>query len=555
MFSKIKDPAFIKRVSEGDDYANLRERYEEVCKNTIKDEPLNIKFSKFRLFAEKGERNLYEYAFNQHVDKLTLYAYKTLIYGDEYLYDLEDALYDVLSIYVWALPAHVPDINEENYYELDLASTAIGATVATIDYLLGDKLHPQLRKRIDTELRRRILDPFKKQIWHWEDRYNNWTSVCAGSTAVALMLKYPKEFDKLLPRFSENMRKFIAGFSDDGVCYEGAGYWGYGLSAFVMYAILVKKYTKGKIDYFKDEKVKNICCFFEKVTLYPDVITCYGDTGTDIKINEFLLHSLKKIYNDDIFIPQQSRMYLPVNQLAQLLLFLENYDPSVKSDELRNAEHYMSHAGWYTKRTDSYSLAARGGWNGDSHNHNDVGSFIFAVDNRQILCDMGTRYYTKDYFLMPDRYFYLETSSRGHNCPIINRQYQANLPERSTTQFSDGVFSVEFANIYGIDALKKLTRYFSSTEKSVTVRDEFKIDGEWSFTERLVSYAEPKITNVSIEIDRALITFDPSKCKVSYIPDIHQTKTLDDKIVETTVYLTDIEVLSKGEFEFTITVK
>ena len=555
MFSKIKDPAFIKRVSEGDDYANLRERYEEVCKNTIKDEPLNIKFSKFRLFAEKGERNLYEYAFNQHVDKLTLYAYKTLIYGDEYLYDLEDALYDVLSIYVWALPAHVPDINEENYYELDLASTAIGATVATIDYLLGDKLHPQLRKRIDTELRRRILDPFKKQIWHWEDRYNNWTSVCAGSTAVALMLKYPKEFDKLLPRFSENMRKFIAGFSDDGVCYEGAGYWGYGLSAFVMYAILVKKYTKGKIDYFKDEKVKNICCFFEKVTLYPDVITCYGDTGTDIKINEFLLHSLKKIYNDDIFIPQQSRMYLPVNQLAQLLLFLENYDPSVKSDELRNAEHYMSHAGWYTKRTDSYSLAARGGWNGDSHNHNDVGSFIFAVDNRQILCDMGTRYYTKDYFLMPDRYFYLETSSRGHNCPIINRQYQANLPERSTTQFSDGVFSVDFANIYGIDVLKKLTRYFSSTEKSVTVRDEFKIDGEWSFTERLISYAEPKITNSSIEIDRALITFDPSKCKVSYVPDIHQTKTLDDKIVETTVYLTDIEVLSKGEFEFTITVK
>ena len=555
MFSKIKDPAFIKRVSEGDDYANLRERFEEVCKNTIKDEPLNIKFSKFRLFAEKGERNLYEYAFNQHVDKLTLYAYKTLIYGDEYLYDLEDALYDVLSIYVWALPAHVPDINEENYYELDLASTAIGATVATIDYLLGDKLHPQLRKRIDTELRRRILDPFKKQIWHWEDRYNNWTSVCAGSTAVALMLKYPKEFDKLLLRFSENMRKFIAGFSDDGVCYEGAGYWGYGLSAFVMYAILVKKYTKGKIDYFKDEKVKNICCFFEKVTLYPDVITCYGDTGTDIKINEFLLHSLKKIYNDDIFIPQQSRMYLPVNQLAQLLLFLENYDPSVRSDELRNAEHYMSHAGWYTKRTDSYSLAARGGWNGDSHNHNDVGSFIFAVDNRQILCDMGTRYYTKDYFLMPDRYFYLETSSRGHNCPIINGQYQANLPERSTTQFSDGVFSVDFANIYGIDALKKLTRYFSSTEKSVTVRDEFKIDGEWSFTERLVSYAEPKITNGSIEIDRALITFDPSKCKVSYVPDIHQTKTLDDKIVETTVYLTDIEVLSKGEFEFTITVK
>ena len=39
-------------------------------------------------------------------------------------------------------------------------------------------------------------------------------------------------------------------------------------------------------------------------------------------------------------------------------------------------------------------------------------------------------------------------------------------------------------------------------------------------------------------------------------PIVKRTKNkIDDKIVETTVYLTDIDVLSKGEFEFTITVK
>lgn len=553
MFDKIKDPVFINEVREGEKYAILRQKYRDYCKNTIKDEPLNCKFSKFRLFAEKGERNLYEYAFNQHIDALTLHALNTIIYGDEHLSALEDALYDVLSLYVWALPAHIPDINEENYYELDLASTAIGATIATIDYLLGDKLHPQLKKRIDTELRRRILEPFKREIWHWEDRYNNWTSVCAGSTAVAIMLKYPEEFETLLPRFSENMRKFIAGFSDDGVCYEGAGYWGYGLSAFVMYALMLKDYTKDRIDYFADKKVKDICCFFEKVTLYPDIITCYGDTGVDIKVNEFLMYSLKKIYPQDIWIPQSSRMHLPSNQLAQILLYIENYDNTVDADELKNAEYYMGHAGWYTKRTDAYSFAARGGWNGDSHNHNDVGSFIFAKDNRQVLCDMGTRYYTKDYFMMPQRYEYLETSSRGHNCPIINGQYQANVPEtRSYTSFEDGVFSVDFRELYDIPRLKRLVRHFKAEKTRVKVTEEFAIDGEWSYAERFVSYAEPKISDGVIEIDGVYIKFDAEKGDAYYETDMHYTKNLDDTVNETLMYLTTVKVKAYGSFEFVI---
>ena len=556
MFDKIKDPVFINEVKEGEKYAILRQKYRDYCKNTIKDEPLNCKFSKFRLFAEKGERNLYEYALNQHLDALTLHAFNTIIYGDEHLPKLEDALYDVLSLYVWALPAHVPDINEENYYELDLVSTAVGATIATIDYLIGNKLHPQLKKRIDTELRRRILEPFKGEIWHWEDRYNNWTSVCAGNTAVCLMLKFPEEFETLLPRFSENMRKFIAGFSDDGVCYEGAGYWGYGLSAFVMYAYLLKDYTKEEIDYFKDEKVKNICCFFEKVTLYPDVITCYGDTGVDIKVNDFLMHTLKRVYPEDIWIPEESRIHLPTNQLAQMLLYIENYDSEVTADQLKNAEYYMGHAGWYTRRTDSYSFAARGGWNGDSHNHNDVGSFIFAVDNRQVLIDMGTRYYTKDYFLLPQRYEYLETSSRGHNCPIINGQYQANVPDtRSYTSFCDGIFSVDFRELYNIPELKKLIRRFNTEDTSVKVTEEFEITGDWSFTERFISYKKPEISDGVIEIDGVYVKFDPAKGEAYYETDMHYTKNLDDTVNETLIYLTSIKVKSYGKFEFVIDTK
>ena len=543
MLEKFKSEVFLREYRESEKYASVRKEYEDLYAKRSFDEPLMLKFSKFRMFAEKGERNLYEFALNQHIDTLYITAYKALFWGGEYISKLEDALYDVLSIYVWAIHAHVPDINEENYYELDLASTAIGASIALIDYLMGDKLHPLIRKRIDTELRRRILEPFKAKVWHWEDRYNNWTAVCAGNTGMALMLKYPEEFKALLPRFNENMRKFIAGFSNDGVCYEGAGYWGYGLSNFVLYAILLKEFTNGEIDYFTDPKVKDICRFFEKVALSKDIITCYGDTTIDIKITTSLLYPLKAIYGDEIWVPDQSRLSVPVH-FIHALLYIEYYDPEYTCDELKNAEYYMPDAGWYTKRTNKYSLAARGGWNGDSHNHNDVGSFMLVRNNRQVLIDMGTRYYTKDYFEMPQRYAYLETSSRGHNVPIINGQYQANVPNtRSYTSFEKGVFSVDFKELYDITALKKLVRHYRAEDESIYICDEYSIEGESSFTERFVSYLEPKITDGRVEIDNVAICFDATKCKVRYEKDIHLTKNPDDSINETVVYLTSIDDL------------
>jgi hypothetical protein len=199
-------------------------------------------------------------------------------------------------------------------------------------------------------------------------------------------------------------------------------------------------------------------------------------------------------------------------------------------------------------------LAGRGGWNGDSHNHNDVGSFMLVRDNRQVLIDMGTRYYTKDYFEMPQRYEYLETSSKGHNVPIINGQYQANVRDtRSYTSFENGVFSVDFKELYDVPELKKLVRHFKAEDDLVYICDEYSIEGEGSFTERFISYVEPKITDGRIEIDNVAICFDSKKGKARYESDIHKTKNPDDSINETVVYLTSIDDIAfDGKFEIKI---
>jgi hypothetical protein len=175
-------------------------------------------------------------------------------------------------------------------------------------------------------------------------------------------------------------------------------------------------------------------------------------------------------------------------------------------------------------------------------------------DNHQVLIDMGTRYYTKDYFEMPNRYTYLETSSRGHNVPIINGEYQANVRDtRSYTSFENGVFSVDFKELYDIKTLTNLVRHYRAENDCIYICDEYTINGEGSFTERFVSYTEPKITEGRVEIDGVAICFDSTKCSPRYERDIHVTKNPDDSTNETVVYLTSIDDLEfNGRVEMKI---
>lgn len=555
MFEKFLDPAFLEEYKASPKYEKIRNQYRELY-DRLNIVPMPITFSKLRMFSECGERYQFEEAYNQHFDKLTICAYMAIIYGDDkYICELEDCLYDVLSVYCWAISAHIPDLNEENYYELDLVSTAHSVTLAIVYKLLGDKIHPQLSKRIVTELKRRILEPFKSQIWHWEDRYNNWTAVCAGFTGITLMLMFPQEFDKLLPRFNDNMRKYYEGFPEDGVCLEGPGYWGYGFVSFLAYALVLKEYTKGEIDYFKLPKTKKIALFYQNTVLYKDVITSYGDCPMDVKTSAVLFHILKKQYGDEFYIPTENRHSLPLTPLIHPLLYIEYFNPQFLEDTLPQGECYMENAGWYIKRTGSYAIGAKGGTNGESHNHNDVGSFVFAKDNRQIFIDMGGRPYTKDYFT-DERYKYLETSSRGHNVPIINGEYQANVREtRSYTSFENGVFRVDFKELYNIRELKSLVREFRCQENSVTIKDSFSIEGKSSFTERLVSFDKPEIKEGEVLVHGVVVKFDKHLARASYTEEIHHT-TSKDEPPQMTVYCINIDTSypEKGEFEFTIEV-
>src|SRR5262249_33869136 len=68
--------------------------------------------------------------------------------------------------------------------------------------------------------------------------------------------------------------------------------------------------------------------------------------------------------------------------------------------------------------TDGLYLAAAGGHNSESHNHNDVGNFIVFANGKPAIIDVGVETYSAKTF-SAQRYDIWTMQSAFHNCPTI----------------------------------------------------------------------------------------------------------------------------------------
>ncbi len=552
-WAEIKnDPAYKPMVD-----AVLAE-YEKFCIGEIE----TTKFSKFRLFKDIGDRNAYQETFFKRQHRAYAMLFMCLLYpeNEQYLELLQDTIWEICDQYVWALPAHIDNIEVNDNCEMDLDATTMAMVFAITKEVLKDRLHPLIKSRIDYEIDRRIIKPFMAKRWHWEYRANNWTAVCSGATGCTIMLNRPELFELVRDRINENMADYLRSYYDDGVCVEGAGYWSYGFGYYMEYARMQKEFTKGRYNIVDTPKVKNISMFLQRLFLDKDVIVNYGDCGSNVGVPAGFMYGLRSVFGSDVDIPPQKRLFYDVHYFPAMLRAFTDFDKSFTNAEIsKEATYYMGDYGWFVKRCEKFGLGARGGSNGESHNHNDVGSFILAIDNEQVIIDMGGRPYTRQYFEDDKRYTFLETSSRGHNLPIINGEYQKNIPNTgSVTRYENGVFSVEFSSVYGIKELKKLTRDYSFSENSVTICDKYDFDGIKSYEERLVSYLEPVIKDGEIIIGKAHVKFDKNNFKASYNKELHALECNVDGSIKrgVDVYLTTLSSTNlNGECTFTIEVE
>ena len=519
LLGRACDKEFWAEVREKDCYARFRDENLAIWNNLCvgKDIP-ELTYSLFKLYWITGSRSEYEAVYFNRRQRMNACTFLSLMYPEEekYLNCLSDMIFAICNEYTWCLPAHYDQGNNIKDLTVDLFAAETGFALSEIYTMLGDRLDPLIKTRIEKELERRIFAPYigkVNRLW-WEKGENNWASVCAGSVGCAMMLMRPDHFLEVKDRISETMECYLSGFADDGFCVEGCGYWHYGFGFFTVYADMVKNFTNGEIDYFARPKVRAVATYIQKMFLSGRTSISFADSGTSLCYHIGLVHYLKSVYPDDITVYDRSYSYNYDGcarfclHLRSALWYREEYDTSALPND--NTSFFAEGAQWYIKKTPAYGFAAKGGYNKEPHNHNDIGSFIFAKNGVQILADPGTGKYCKQYF-GKERYDFFHTRTLGHSLPTFGGAEQKegrNFAARDTRVDGED-FVLDIAPAYGIDELSSLERRFGFTDENVTVTDRIDYSGAGEIVERVVSMREPsELERGKIAILDSILTYD-----------------------------------------------
>ena len=526
LLGRAHDKDFWAQVREKEVFKQYVKRCEEIyAEKKAEGDLRSLKYSEFKLFWTTGDRAIYQAPYFSRRIYMENAALLCLIYPEEqeYLDTLMDIIYAICDEYTWCLPAHQGQLEPNNNVRIDLFAAETGFALAEIYTLLEDRLEGLIKNRIIAEIDRRIVKPFAgvENYGWWENGRLNWTAVCMGSVSNTLMLMRPDLVDeKYIARLKKSLDGFLTGFDSDGICFEGSGYWGYGFGFFVMCAEMARTFTNGELDYFKLDKVRKIATFHQKMFLSGNANASFSDSGPTLNQPTYLIHFLKKEYPDDILVYDKKYSLNGVGKFCQhmrtFLWFNEEAAASPATNDVE-FEMYADEAQWMIKKTAAYGFAAKGGDNKEFHNHNDVGSFVFAKEGRHIFTDPGGGKYTRQYFALDTRYTTVECSSRGHSVPMIGDICQSYGKEFAAkdAKYESGVFSLDLAGAYECEGLNSIKRSFAFTEDKVTLTDTFDYTGEGKLVQRLVtSHAPEKVTEGNIKVDIGGVLYDPAICEV-----------------------------------------
>ena len=293
--------------------------------------------------------------------------------------------------------------------------------------------------------------------------------------------------------------------------------------------------------------MERIASFLQKIYLDDHAAVSFSDAALIPKYNPGIQHFLHKEYPNTVTIPpaQYICYCLPLNRRlnCHLRSFIW-FDPGHQTTNCCGV-HYGEDAQWLIARKEGFGFAAKAGHNDEPHNHNDVGSFIFVKNGRQVLTDPGCPPYSREYFQSAHRYQFLQSSSRGHNVPIVDGQYQLPGQQFAATDVSwDGVvFSMDLAGTYDVEGLSSLRRSFRLTDSGVILTD--RIESAVPITERFISHELPTVEPGIIRWQGTEMTFSPA-----LLPTVTtETATIEGGKTQT-LYLIEIP-LPEGHEEFT----
>lgn len=351
----------------------------------------------------------------------------------------------------WGWPAHLylqtagdglPDITEPTV-DLGVGET-VGHLAWTV-HLLGDqlaKVSPQLLPRIRHEVNQRVLTPClaRDDFWWmgWQigrHAVNNWNP-WVNSNWLAAVLVFetdPERRAQAVHKIMRSLDVFIAHQPGDGGCDEGPGYWDRAGGSLFDCLELLHSATKGKINLFAEPLIAETGRFIMRAHLTGDWYVNFADATARPTISAALVQRYGRAIGDQALIAfgqwaerhQAGRPTAMIRSLNRTLAALTDAVPATDSPLTVPANVWLPDLQFAVMRSPRLIVAAKGGHNQESHNHNDVGSFLACLDGSPLFIDVGVETYTAKTF-GPRRYEIWTMQSQWHNLPVINGVMQMN---------------------------------------------------------------------------------------------------------------------------------
>ncbi len=402
--------------------------------------------SVFLDFARNGNRSRYEDLYSERRDRLgDLVLAECFEAKGRFLDEIANGVWATCEETFWGVPAHLglqkrgpglPDVTEP---VIDLFAAETASLLAWTAYLLPrqlDSVHPQVRARIALEIERRILGPFRTRddFW-WMHGVNNWNPwIHSNCLACALLLESdPERRAQTVYKVLRELDFFLASYPEDGSCNEGPSYWCRAGASVFDNLELLHSASGGAIDFYSLPLVKEMGKFIYRTHIHDHWFVNCGDAPARLTPPGELMFRYGRCTGDRDL--RSLGAYFSSgsedNNLARDLPALFNLaamrrepprqpllrDVWLPGMQLMTARRKQGSA-------EGLFLAAQGGHNGKSHNHNDVGNFVVYVDGQPAIIDVGVETYTAKTF--SDRRYEIWTmQSAYHNLPTVNGVMQA----------------------------------------------------------------------------------------------------------------------------------
>ncbi|MDN5202125.1 heparinase II/III family protein [Fulvivirgaceae bacterium BMA10] len=484
----------------------------------------SIPASTYLDFVRTGSREVMQQPYRKRKKAMEALVMAELMEGKgRFLDQVVNGVWAYCEQTYWGLSAHLtmqrngaglPDANDPT---IDLGVGMISADLAWIHHFFRkefDDINPLISQRIKKEITDKVLTPFYTRNDFWwmgfnSDFVNNWNPWCNYNVLTCIML-IEDDRDKQLAGIRKVMKsvdQFINYYPDDGGCEEGPGYWGHAGGKLFDVLELLYKISGGNITLYDHELIRNIGTYIYKAYIAHPYFINFADAGARIHTRPGMIYRYGKRIKDvnmmgfGAFLAgkygwkegeiSEGKIEITLHNIFILDDILKHEPIEPLSNHFWLPDTQIMGARDNAGTTDGFYFAAKGGYNAESHNHNDAGTFVLYYDGKPCIVDAGVGTYTKKTF-SNERYDIWTMQSQYHNLPKINgedqrfgKQYKATNCKFSASP-SNIRFSTELATAYPEEAKVKswIRSYQLKRGKYFKISDKYQLlakSGETTF--------------------------------------------------------------------------